>query len=64
MTRFFAFVVTGTLVSLVMILSACTSSGNLDYTSSIDGGYYHEARPLNPACADGFRPSDGRSCSY
>lgn len=64
MNRLFAFIATGTLISLATITSACTSSGNLDQTSSIGGGYYHESRPLNPACADGFRPSDGRSCSY
>ncbi|PDS76599.1 hypothetical protein [Rhizobium sp. L43] len=62
MNRFFAFIATG-LISLATITSACASSGSLDQTSSI-GGYYHEGRPLNPACADGFRPSDGRSCSY
>ncbi|MDR9781849.1 hypothetical protein [Rhizobium redzepovicii] len=52
------------LICLVTIISACTSSGNLDQTSSISGGYYHESRPLNPACADGSRASDGRFCSY
>ncbi|PDS68845.1 hypothetical protein [Rhizobium phaseoli] len=64
MNRFFALVATGTLISLATIISACTSSGYLDQTSSIDGGYYYEGRPLNQACAHGFRPSDGRSCSY
>ncbi|ANL28892.1 hypothetical protein AMC90_CH03102 [Rhizobium phaseoli] len=63
MNRFFALVATGALISLATITSACTSSGYLDETSSIGGGYY-ESQPLNPACADGFRPSDGRSCSY
>ncbi|MBB2796413.1 UNVERIFIED_ORG: hypothetical protein GGD58_005323 [Rhizobium pisi] len=63
MNRFFALVATGTLISLVTIISACTSSGYFDQTSSIDGGYY-ESLPLNQACAHGFRPSDGRSCSY
>ncbi|ANM11506.1 MULTISPECIES: hypothetical protein [unclassified Rhizobium] len=63
MNRFFAFIATGTLISLATIISACTSS-DLDQTASIGGGYHHESRPLNPACADGFRPSDGRSCSY
>ncbi|MBB3133500.1 hypothetical protein FHS26_001204 [Rhizobium pisi] len=62
MTRFFAFITVGTLISLATITSACTSSGSLDQTSSI-GGYY-ESQPLNPACGGGFRPSDGRSCSY
>ncbi|MBB4194777.1 ABC-type oligopeptide transport system substrate-binding subunit [Rhizobium aethiopicum] len=64
MNRFFAFIATGTLISLATIISACTSTGSVDQTSSISGGYYQESRPLNPACADGFRPSDGRSCSY
>ncbi|PDS32588.1 hypothetical protein [Rhizobium phaseoli] len=75
MNRFFVLVATGALISLATITSACTSSGYLDQTSSIDGGYYasqplsidggyYESQPLNPACADGFRPSDGRSCSY
>lgn len=62
MTRFFAFVVTGTLISFATITSGCTSSRSVDHTSSI-GGYY-ESQPLNPACGNGFRPSDGRSCSY
>ncbi|MBB3522458.1 hypothetical protein RJJ37_05880 [Rhizobium redzepovicii] len=64
MNRFFAFIATGTLISLATITSACTSSGYLDQTSSIGGGYYREEMPLNPACGGGFRPSDGRSCSY
>ncbi|MGR9498003.1 hypothetical protein ACU8OJ_14640 [Rhizobium leguminosarum] len=69
MNRFFAFIATGTLISLATITSACTSSGSLDQTSSIGGGYggyggYYERQPLNPACGGGFRPSDGRSCSY
>ncbi|PDT05745.1 hypothetical protein CO666_03845 [Rhizobium chutanense] len=64
MNRFFAFIATGTLISLATITSACTST-NPDQTSSIGGGYYHyESQPLNPACGGGFRPSDGRSCSY
>ncbi|WP_038690256.1 hypothetical protein [Rhizobium etli] len=64
MNRIFALVATGTLISLATITSACTSSPDPDQTSSINGGYYQESRPLNPACTDGFRPSDGRSCSY
>lgn len=64
MTRFFAFIMTGTLISLATLTSGCTSSGSLDQTSSIGGGYYYESQPLNPACGGGFRPSDGRSCSY
>ncbi|MGO6677619.1 hypothetical protein [Rhizobium leguminosarum] len=63
MNRFFAFIATGTLISLAAIISGCTSSGSVDQTSSIGGGYY-EREPLNPACGGGFRPSDGRSCSY
>ncbi|NZD61695.1 hypothetical protein HX900_11290 [Rhizobium sp. WYCCWR 11290] len=62
MNRFFAFVATGTLISVASIISACTSTSP-DQTSSIGGGYY-ERQPLNPACGGGFRPSDGRSCSY
>ncbi|WP_073990386.1 hypothetical protein [Rhizobium etli] len=64
MNRFFAYIATGTLISLSTIISACTSTESVDQTSSISGGYYQESRPLNHACADGFRPSDGRSCSY
>ncbi|MBP2444820.1 hypothetical protein [Rhizobium leguminosarum] len=63
MNRFFAFIATGTLISLAAITSACTSSGSLDQTSSI-GGYYQEELPLNPACRGGFRPSNGGTCSY
>lgn len=64
MNRFFALIATGALISLATLISACTSSGYIDQTSSIDGGYYYESQPLNPACGGGFRPSDGRSCSY
>ncbi|MGO7959264.1 hypothetical protein [Rhizobium leguminosarum] len=64
MNRFFAFIATGTLISLATMISGCTSSGSVDQTSSIGGGYYDERQPLNPACGGGFRPSDGRSCSY
>lgn len=55
MNRFFAFIATGTLISLATITSACTSSGSLDQTSSIGGGYggYYERQPLNPACGGG-----------
>ncbi|MBY5327650.1 hypothetical protein [Rhizobium leguminosarum] len=65
MNRFSAFIATGTLISLASIISACTSTSP-DQTSSIGGGYggYYERQPLNPACGGGFRPSDGRSCSY
>ncbi|MBB4291270.1 ABC-type oligopeptide transport system substrate-binding subunit [Rhizobium leguminosarum] len=63
MSRFFALIATGTLISLATIISACTST-SLDQTSSIGGDYYYESQPLNPACGGGFRPSDGRSCSY
>ncbi|MBB3318943.1 MULTISPECIES: hypothetical protein [Rhizobium] len=63
MSRFLAFVATGTLISLSTIVSACTT--NPDYTSSIGSSTsYQRDYSLNPACAGGFRPSDNRPCSY
>ncbi|ANK92498.1 hypothetical protein AMK01_CH03065 [Rhizobium sp. N6212] len=44
MNRFFAFIATGTLISLLTIISACTTA-SVDQTSSISGGYYQESRP-------------------
>lgn len=55
MNRFRTFVMAGALITLSAIASGCTSTGRYDYG---------EDTSLNPACADGFRPSDSRPCSY
>ncbi|MBZ9793446.1 hypothetical protein K9B32_25625 [Rhizobium sp. 3T7] len=63
MNRFLALAAAGALVSLSAIIAACTT--NSDQTSSIGfSSSYQYNRSANPACSGGFRPSNGRSCSY
>ncbi|WP_080518698.1 hypothetical protein [Rhizobium leguminosarum] len=59
MNRFRAFVAAGA-ISLAFMTSACSTAPN-SYGSASG---YQPGDSLNPACADGFRPGDGRSCSY
>ncbi|ARM88121.1 hypothetical protein RHEC894_CH01808 [Rhizobium sp. CIAT894] len=47
-------------ISLAAIASACSTAPN-SYGSASG---YQPGDSMNPACADGFRPGDGRSCSY
>nr|WP_081274680.1 hypothetical protein [Rhizobium leguminosarum] len=59
MNRFRAFVAAGA-ISLAAITSACSTPPN-SYGSASG---YQPGDSMNPACADGFRPREGRSCSY
>ncbi|MBY3116491.1 hypothetical protein [Rhizobium laguerreae] len=59
MNRFQAFVAAAA-ISLAAMTSACSTSPN-SYGSASG---YQPGDSMNPACADGFRPGDGRSCSY
>ena len=59
MNRFRAFVAAGA-ISLAVMASACSTPPNSYGTASV----YQPGDSMNRACADGFRPGDGRSCSY
>ncbi|MEI1247877.1 hypothetical protein [Rhizobium aouanii] len=59
MHRFQAFVAAAA-ISLATMTSACSTPPN-SYGSASG---YQPGDSMNPACADGFRPGDGRSCSY
>ncbi|MBY5804136.1 hypothetical protein ELI13_08690 [Rhizobium ruizarguesonis] len=59
MNKFRAFVAAGA-ISLAAMTSACSTAPN-SYGSASG---YQPGDSMNPACADGFRPGDGRSCSY
>ncbi|MBX5142144.1 MULTISPECIES: hypothetical protein [Rhizobium] len=59
MNRFRAFLAAGA-IGLSVIASACSTPPN-SYGSASG---YQPGDSMNPACADGFRPGDGRSCSY
>ncbi|WP_085061912.1 hypothetical protein [Rhizobium leguminosarum] len=54
-----AFLAVG-VITLAAIASACSTAPN-SYGSASG---YQPGDSMNPACADGFRPGDGRSCSY
>ncbi|MEK1873505.1 MULTISPECIES: hypothetical protein [Rhizobium] len=60
MSRFRAFVAAGAMISLSTLLSACGTPPN----SMGNASGYEPGDSMNRACSDGFRPSDGRSCSY
>ncbi|MBB3964152.1 MULTISPECIES: hypothetical protein [Rhizobium] len=49
-----------TLIGLSALTAGCTSVP----TSSGSASGYVQGDSMNRACSDGFRPSDGRSCSY
>ncbi|WP_132651438.1 MULTISPECIES: hypothetical protein [unclassified Rhizobium] len=59
MSRFRAFVAAGALIG-ISVLTACATPPN-SYGSA--SGYV-PGDSMNLACRDGFRPNDGRSCSY
>ncbi|MBY5798400.1 hypothetical protein [Rhizobium leguminosarum] len=59
MNRFRVFVAAAA-VSFTVMTSACSTPPN-SYGSASG---YQPGDSMNPACADGFRPGDGRSCSY
>ncbi|WP_082519796.1 hypothetical protein [Rhizobium sp. Root1220] len=55
-----AFVAAVALIGMTALTSACTpvhNSNRADYQ-------YQPRTSVNPACADGFRPSNDRQCSY
>nr|WP_081593525.1 hypothetical protein [Rhizobium mesoamericanum] len=61
MNKFQTLVAAGMLIGLAAVASACTASPR----SSNPPDYQYQPRTsVNPACADGFRPSNDRSCSY
>lgn len=55
-----AIIIAGSLIGLATIISACTPAHN----SSRADFQYQPRTSVNPACADGFRPNNDRSCSY
>ncbi|MDO3434386.1 MULTISPECIES: hypothetical protein [Rhizobium] len=59
MSRFRASL-TAAAIFVTVIASACSTPPN-SYGSASG---YQPGDSMNPACADGFRPGDGRSCSY
>ncbi|MDV4177951.1 hypothetical protein R1521_05460 [Rhizobium brockwellii] len=59
MSRFFP-LVAGVLISVSAFTSSCTSPARQDHQDF----QYQRNTSVNPACADGFRPSNARSCSY
>ncbi|MCS3743178.1 hypothetical protein [Rhizobium sp. BK661] len=53
-------VASGLLIGLGAMMSACTTARNPNQPD-----YQYQPRTsVNPACADGFRPGNDRSCSY
>jgi starvation-inducible outer membrane lipoprotein len=60
MGRYFRYLTAALLVSFSTLLSACNSIPTS--MGSADG--YAPRDSMNPACSDGFRPSNGRSCGY
>ncbi|OWV94417.1 hypothetical protein ATY81_13380 [Rhizobium sp. R72] len=60
MSRFRAFVAAGALIGLSALASACATPPN----SMGSASGYEPGDSMNRACEDGFRPGDGRSCSY
>nr|WP_082530003.1 hypothetical protein [Rhizobium sp. Root1203] len=60
MRRLRAIIIAGSLIGLTTITSACTPAHN----SNRADFQYQPRNSVNPACADGFRPNNARSCSY
>ncbi|CAN7284742.1 MAG: hypothetical protein AAAB20_27085 [Rhizobium sp.] len=61
MSRFQAMIAAGMLICLGAITSACTTTPRNPNPPDYQ---YQPRNSVNPACADGFRPSNDRSCSY
>ncbi|TBY81980.1 hypothetical protein E0H32_17160 [Rhizobium leguminosarum bv. viciae] len=59
MNRFFP-LVAAVLIGMSVFMSSCTSPARQDHQDF----QYQRNTSVNPACADGFRPSNARSCSY
>ncbi|RDJ12944.1 hypothetical protein [Rhizobium grahamii] len=60
MSRFRALMAAGVMFGLSALASACATPPN----SMGSASGYVPGDSMNRACEDGFRPSDGRSCSY
>ncbi|WP_088694941.1 MULTISPECIES: hypothetical protein [unclassified Rhizobium] len=61
MSRFRAMIAAGLLIGLSAVASACTT---VPQNRNPPDYQYNPRTSVNPACADGFRPSNERSCSY
>ncbi|WP_081499064.1 hypothetical protein [Rhizobium sp. CF122] len=61
MSRFQAFVAAGMLIGLAAITSACTTAPRNPNPPDFR---YQPRTSVNPACADGFRPTNALSCAY
>ncbi|MDM9626983.1 hypothetical protein QTL95_13835 [Rhizobium sp. S152] len=60
MNRFRKIALVGMLIALSAVATACQSVPR----SAGNASGYVPGDSLNRACSDGFRPNDGRSCSY
>lgn len=60
MKRFLMISAATGLIGLSALASSCTSVP----TSNGSASGYVPGDSMNRACSDGFRPSNGRSCSY
>lgn len=60
MNGFRTLAVIGTLIALSVVATACQSVPR----SAGNASGYVPGDSMNRACSDGFRPSNGRSCSY
>lgn len=60
MTRFPTLLAASALIVLSALASGCTSVP----TSMGSASGYVPGDSMNRACSDGFRPNNGRSCSY
>ncbi|MBB3962426.1 hypothetical protein GGQ67_000044 [Rhizobium metallidurans] len=54
------FVSAGAVIILAVLASACTTGANYNAADN----YYNPRTSVNPACADGFRPTNNWTCSY
>jgi uncharacterized lipoprotein YajG len=59
MNKFRALVASGVLISLSFLAACATPPNSMGSASG-----YQPGDSMNRACLDGFRPSNGRSCSY
>nr|WP_072376443.1 hypothetical protein [Rhizobium tibeticum] len=60
MSRFQAVLAVGIMISLAAITSSCTTTRDPNPPDF----RYQPRNSVNPACADGFRPTNALSCSY
>nr|WP_306918127.1 hypothetical protein [Rhizobium mesoamericanum] len=56
-----AILIAGILIGLAAATTACTTAPR---NSNPPDYQYQPRTSVNPACANGFRPSNDRSCSY